>query len=170
MTDNGNGKSGKPEEGAKPGAPPQVKIVGQFIKDLSFENPNVSKLIKEPGDAPNLQLSINVSATATGPELYETTIDFNALATNQHGTLYELELAYAGLFQVQNIPQQALEPFLLINCPSILFPFLRRIVADITREGGFPALALDPVDFAQLYMRRQQEIAAKSSAPSAANN
>jgi preprotein translocase subunit SecB len=163
MTDNGNGKSGKQEDAQAGGAPVQIKILGQYIKDLSFENPNVSKLLKEPGDAPNLQLTINVNATAAGTDLYESAIDFNARASNQHGTLYELELVYAGLFQVQNIPQQALEPFLLINCPSILFPFLRRIVADISREGGFPALSLDPFDFATLYMRRQQELAAKAA-------
>jgi preprotein translocase subunit SecB len=90
-------------------------------------------------------------------------IDFNAHATNQHGTVYELELVYAGLFKIENIPQAALEPFLLVNCPSILFPFVRRIVADLSREGGFPPLLLDPFDFAQLYMRRQKELAAQAA-------
>ena len=142
----------------------QVKVVGQYIKDLSFENPNIGKLLKEPGDNPNLQLAINVTAHAVESDLYESAIDFNAQATNKHGTLYELELVYAGLFKVQNMPPQSLEPFLLINCPTILFPFLRRLVADISREGGFPPLLLDPFDFAQLYMRRQQELAAKKPA------
>ena len=83
--------------------------------------------------------------------------------------IYELEIVYAGVFQIQNIPEQALEPFLLVNCPSILFPFLRRIVADISREGGFPPLLLDPFDFGALYMRRQQEIAAKTAVPDVKN-
>jgi len=169
MANDGNGKNAQP--GAEPGgdkesAPPVlVKVVGQYIKDLSFENPNIGKLLKEPGDNPNLQLGINVAAQGVGTDLYESTIDFNAQATNQHGTVYELEVVYAGLFKIQNIPEQALEPFLLVNCPSILFPFLRRLVADISREGGFPPLLLDPFDFGALYVRRQQELAAKKSPP-----
>lgn len=168
MTNAGKKKNGPPADGEteKQSTPPvQVKITGQYIKDLSFENPNIGKLLKEPGDSPNLTLAINVNAQSVGPDLYESSIDFNARATNQHGTVYELEVVYAGLFKVQNIPKPTLEPFLLVNCPSILFPFLRRIVADITREGGFPPLLLDPFDFASLYMRRQQELAAKKSAP-----
>jgi preprotein translocase subunit SecB len=165
MASNGNGSNGKPAEKAATAPPPvQVKVAGQYIKDLSFENPNIGKLLKEPGDSPNLQLAINVNAQGVGPDLYETSIDFNAQATNEHGTVYELELVYAGLFKIQNIPQQALEPFLLVNCPSILFPFLRRIVADISREGGFPPLLLDPFDFAALYMRRKEELAGKKPA------
>jgi preprotein translocase subunit SecB len=165
MANDGNGKNAQPGK-VKDSAPPVVvKVVGQYIKDLSFENPNIGKLLKEPGDNPNLQLGINVAAQGVGADLYESTIDFNAQATNQHGTVYELEVVYAGLFKIQNIPEQALEPFLLVNCPSILFPFLRRLVADISREGGFPPLLLDPFDFAQLYVRRQQELAAKKSAP-----
>ena len=139
----------------------QVKVVAQYIKDLSFENPNIEKLLKEPGDQPNLQLSINVGAKNVGPQLYESAIDFNAQATNKHGEIYQLELVYAGLFRIENIPEQALEPFLLVNCPSILFPFVRRIAADLTREGGFPPLLLDPFDFASLFLRRQQELRAR---------
>jgi len=165
MTQAGKGTNGHPE-GAKDATPPvQVKVMGQYIKDLSFENPNIDKLIKEPGDNPNLQLAINVTAHAVDSDVYESAIDFNAQATNKLGIVYEIEVIYAGLFKVQNIPQPALEPFLLINCPTILFPFLRRIVADISREGGFPPLLLDPFDFGQLYMRRQQELAANKPAP-----
>jgi preprotein translocase subunit SecB len=165
-TTNGNGNgSGNPEVAAQTTPPPvQVKIAAQYIKDLSFENPNIEKLIKEPGDQPNLQLAINVSAKSVGPSLYESSIDFNAQATNKHGEIYQLELVYAGLFNIQNIPEQALEPFLLVNCSSILFPFVRRLVADLTREGGFPPLLLDPFDFAALYMRRQQELRAQAEA------
>jgi preprotein translocase subunit SecB len=165
MAETGNGNNGKPE-GEKQATPPvQVKVMGQYIKDMSFENPNIEKLLKEPSDNPNLQLAINVTAQAVDTDVYESAIDFNAQATNKLGTVYELEVIYAGLFKVQNIPPQALEPFLLINCPTILFPFLRRLVADISREGGFPPLLLDPFDFAQLYMRRQQELAANANKP-----
>jgi preprotein translocase subunit SecB len=170
MTQAGKGTNGQPEAEKQAAPPVQVKVVGQYIKDLSFENPNISKLLKEPGDAPNLQLGINVNAQAMGPDLFESSIDFHAEASNQHGTLYELEIVYAGLFKVQNIPPAALQPFLLVNCPSILFPFLRRIVADVSREGGFPPLLLDPFDFAALYMRRQQELAAQKDVSPEAKN
>jgi preprotein translocase subunit SecB len=165
MTEAGKGSNGNPEAEKEAAPPVQVKVMGQYIKDLSFENPNIDKLLKEPGDNPSLKLSINVAAQAVDTDLYESAIDFSAQATNKMGTVYEIELVYAGLFKVQNIPQQALEPFLLINCPTILFPFLRRVVADISREGGFPPLLLDPFDFGALYMRRQQELAAKKPAP-----
>jgi preprotein translocase subunit SecB len=164
-TNNGNG-NGKPDEAAAQATPPpaQLKVVAQYIKDLSFENPNIEKIIKDPGDQPNLQLAINVGAKAVGPSLYESSIDFNATATNKLGEIYQLELIYGGLFRIENIPEQALEPVLLINCPSILFPFVRRLAADLTREGGFPPLLLDPFDFASLYMRRQQELQAQAAA------
>jgi len=161
-TGNGNGKPGDSAQTAPP--PVQVKILAQYIKDLSFENPNIDKIIKDPGDQPNLQLAINVAAKSMGPSLYESAIDFNAQATNKLGEIYQLELVYAGLFRLENIPDQHLEAFLLVNCPSILFPFVRRLAADLTREGGFPPLLLDPFDFAALYLRRQQELRAKAEA------
>jgi preprotein translocase subunit SecB len=168
MADQKKGKNGSSDAKAAAGAqapqggePGQVmiQIVGQYIKDLSFENPNVDKLIDGPGEAPNLQVAVNVAGRRVADGLFESAIDFKAQAVNKIGTIYDMELVYAGLFKIQNIPEESLEAFLLINCPSILFPFLRRLVADITREGGFPPLLLDPIDFAGLYMRRQQEMA-----------
>ena len=135
----------------------QARVVGQYIKDLSFENPNVGKLLDSPGDSPNLKLEVNVNANRAGADLYESAIEFKAHASNKLGVIYDLELVYAGLFKIENVPQQALEPFLLINCPALLFPFLRRLAADLTREGGFPPLLLDPIDFGGLYMRRKQQ-------------
>jgi len=162
MASEGKETNGTSAETAKKDAQPfQVQVVGQYIKDLSFENPNIAKLLKEPGDNPNIKITVNVSSNKAGNDLFESSIDFNAQASNKHGIIYELELIYAGLFTLKNLPEQTLQPFLLINCPSILFPFLRRIVADITREGGFPPLLLDPIDFAALFMRRQKELAAK---------
>lgn len=159
-----NNGNGNPDEAAQNAPPPvQVKIVAQYIKDLSFENPNIERIIKDPGDQPNLQLSINVGAKSMGPSLFESSIDFNAQAANKQGEIYQLEIVYAGLFKIDNIPEQALEPFLLVNCPTILFPFLRRLAADLTREGGFPPLMLDPFDFGALYMRRQQELRAQAN-------
>jgi preprotein translocase subunit SecB len=141
------------------GPPVQVRIVGQYIKDLSFENPNIRKLIDGNSEKPTLRVEVNVNATKMTDRIYESAIEFKAEATSQAGVIYDMELAYAGLFEIQSIPEQALQPFLLINCPSLLFPFLRRLVADLTREGGFPPLLLDPIDFAGLFMQRQQQAA-----------
>lgn len=160
MTDETKNAPKGPADGDQPAQKTiEVHVVGQFIKDLSFENPNIGKLLASPGTTPNVKLEINVAAKRVQPDLFESAIDFKAVASNTDGTIYDLELVYAGLFQIKNIPDQALEPFVLINCPTLIFPFLRRIVADITREGGFPPLLLDPIDFAQLFMRRKQELA-----------
>ena len=144
--------------GASPQTTPiQAKIVSQYIKDLSFENPNVRKLISGAGDQPTMKVEVNVGAQRLDKDLYETSIDLKANATNNIGTIYVLETVYAGLLKIDSIPEEALEPFLLISGPTMIFPFLRRLVADVTREGGFPPLLLDPIDFATLYMRRQQQ-------------
>jgi preprotein translocase subunit SecB len=154
MADKTNG-TGNPATPAQ--TPVQVKILSQFLKDLSFENPNIRKLMASPGDAPNLKVEVNVNAERIDNDVYESAIELKAVAANNVGTIYVLETTYAGLFKVENMPEQALEPFLLISAPTQIFPFLRRLVADVTREGGYPPLMLDPIDFAALYMRRQQE-------------
>lgn len=150
---NGAGEAAKPD----PATPIQAKIVSQYLKDFSFENPNVRKLLAGGGETPNLQVEVNVNAQRIEGELYESAIELKATAANNIGTIYVLEAVYAGLFKIDSIPEQALQPFLLISGPSMIFPFLRRLVADVTREGGFPPLLLDPIDFAGLFMRRQQE-------------
>lgn len=163
-SENGNNRPATQPPGG-PGVPLQVRVAGQYIKDLSFENPNIRKLMESPGDKPVLRVEVNVNAAKLADRMFESTIEFKAEATGKAGVIYDLELSYAGLFEIQSIPEQALEPFLLINCPSLLFPFLRRLVADLTREGGFPPLLLDPIDFAGLYMQRQQQGAAPGIKP-----
>ncbi len=170
MTDNQNG-SGTPAAGAAVGEKPaiQAQVVAQYIKDLSFENPNVEKLMSGPGENPNMKLEVNVNARRMDEKdgLFESAIDFKAHATNATGTIYQLELVYAGIFRIKNIPEDALEPFLLINCPALIFPYLRRLASDLTREGGFPPLLLDPIDFAGLYVRRKQQEEGGAEAPAA---
>lgn len=163
MADKKGGKNGPGAAAKEPEAQQmQVQVVGQYIKDLSFENPNVDKLVGGIGEQPNLNVEVSVNAHPVNEDqgLYESRIEFKAVAVNKIGTIYDFELVYAGMFALKGVPKEAMEPFLLINCPSILFPFLRRIVADVTREGGFPPLLLDPIDFGSLFMRRQQEMAA----------
>ncbi len=160
---NGKAKAEKAEAAGTAQPPIQVKILNQYIKDLSFENPNIRKLMAGPGDQPKLNVEVNVNAERIDGDIYESSIEFKATAANNIGTIYVLETVYAGLFKIESIPDQALEPFLLISGPTTIFPFLRRLVADVTREGGYPPLMLDPIDFAGLYMRRQQE--SKGGAP-----
>jgi preprotein translocase subunit SecB len=136
---------------------PNIRVIGQYIKDLSFESPHVGKLMEGPVEGPQLQIEVNVNAKQVGPAVFESAIQFTANATSKTAPLYKLELDYGGMFKVENLPRQAMEPFLLINAPALLFPFARRLIADLTREGGFPPLMLDPIDFAALYMQRRQE-------------
>ncbi len=159
MADSTNGSNGSGGSAQGEAPPVQAQVAAQYIKDLSFENPNVERLLSGPGEEPNMKIEVNVNAKRVGDDLFESAIDFSAHATNQTGTIYEMEIVYAGLFRIKNIPEEALEPFLLINCPMLIFPFLRRVVADISREGGFPPLLLDPIDFAGLFVRRQKEAA-----------
>jgi preprotein translocase subunit SecB len=160
-TNTGNGGGSQPSAGEA--RQTQVRVLGQYIKDLSFENPNISKMLENPGEPPNLRVEVNVNAGKIKNDIYESAILLKAEATSTKlGTIYDLELAYAGMFQIENMPEQAMEQFLLINCPSLLFPFARRLAADLTREGGFPPLLLDPIDFVGLYVKRQQEQQAHS--------
>jgi preprotein translocase subunit SecB len=162
-----NGGESKAESAAGKGeASFQAKVVAQYIKDLSFENPSIEKLLDGNTESPNIKLEVSVNARRMGkPDLFESAIELRAEAVNKAGTIYIFECVYAGLFHVQSIPEQALEPFLLIQCPSLIFPYLRRLASDITREGGFPPLLIDPLDFAALYMQRQQSAADAASRP-----
>lgn len=151
-------KNGAPNgNGAEQSAPPSIEVVGQYLKDVSFESPKAPKSLKAPGENPNLQVDIHVHVNKLDENVYESAIQIKAHATNDDGTIYMLEAVYAGAFAIQNIPADALEPILLINCPTILYPFLRRIISDLTQEGGFPPLLLDPIDFANLYQQRKAE-------------
>ena len=142
--------------------PAQFRVIGQYIKDLSFENPNAPRSLIGTTDKPNVKLDVGVAAKKLGDNSYESTLSFEAKATNSAGVLYNLEVEYAGLFQIENLPNEALEPVLMINCPALLFPFLRRMIADITRDGGYPPLWVDPIDFPALYVQNKKAQAANS--------
>ncbi len=133
---------------------PQVNVLGQYIKDLSFESPDTQRFFQGPGKNPNLQLNFNVQVQKLQEEAYEVALSLEGEAKSDEGVLYNIELVYAGAFVLKNLPQEAIHPLLFIECPALLFPFARRIVADLSREGGFPPLLLDPIDFGGLYRRR----------------
>jgi preprotein translocase subunit SecB len=147
-----------PPAGPAPnGTDAQVRILGQFIRDFSFENPSANRIPLEQGEQPALRVEVNVNAQPAGTNLYESVIELKAHCSAKAGVLYDLEILYASVLQITNVPQEALEPFLMINVPSLAFPFVRRLVADITREGGFPPLLLDPIDFSAIYAQRRQQ-------------
>jgi preprotein translocase subunit SecB len=137
----------------------QIRVLTQFIKDLSFENPSIGRAVVAQGENPNLQVDVAVNAQklANTPSVYESAIKLKALCSAKAGTVYDLEVEYGALFDLPNMPEQGLEPFLVVNAPALIFPFLRRLVADITREGGFPPLMLEPIDFASLYLQRREQ-------------
>lgn len=144
----------------------QFNVLAQFIKDLSFESPNTPQSLRGPGENPNLQVNVNVAADKIEDEVYEVVINFEADAHNAAGAIYKLEIAYGGLFRLHNMPDQVKHPLLFVDCPALLFPFLRRIVADLTRDGGFPPLTLDPINFAQLYRQSLEQTKAEKGGKS----
>ena len=140
----------------------QFSVLGQYIKDLSFESPRAPQTLQNPGENPNLNVNVNVSVRKLGEEVFESQINFEAQAKNDAGVIYNMELAYAGAFRLQGIPEEALQPVLFVNCPTLLYPFVRQITASITRDGGFPPLLIDPIDFGLLYQKNLQKSADKT--------
>jgi len=166
-----NGAAPNPE--AQPQAAPKMSILGQFIRDLSFENIVAQKGVQGQVE-PDVQVRVNLDAKKRPAEnQYEIVLKFNIESRNKadKSPLFLLEIDYGGIFQVENVPEAQLHPFLLIECPRMLFPFVRRIVSDVSRDGGFPPLNLENVDFMALYRqeiaRRAQEQAAQTPAPQA---
>jgi preprotein translocase subunit SecB len=135
----------------------QVSIITQYTKDISFESPNSPQSLQPSEAKPNINVSVDVSASKKSDDVYEVELKIGAKADRSDENLFLAEVSYAGLFQLIGIPENELQPALLIFCPSLLFPYVRRIVSDLTRDGGYPALMLDPIDFAQLYQQRAQQ-------------
>jgi len=155
-----NGNGSPPE-----GAPPQLNVLAQYTKDLSFENPNAPGSLAPQPQPPQINIQINVGANKVGDNDFEVTISIEGKAENAGKVMFRFELAYGGVFRLLNIPQEQLSPMLLIECPRLLFPFAREIIATSVRDGGFPPLMLDPVDFVGLY---RQNVARQASAAQAA--
>jgi preprotein translocase subunit SecB len=157
------------DEAAQPVAP-QMRVLGQYIRDMSFEN----IMAQSGGGAdvqPDVQVQVNLDAKKRSADnQYESSIKLNVTSKAKGGdtTLFVLEIDYVGIFHIENVPDDQIHPFLLIECPRMIFPFLRRIVSDVTRDGGFPPLNLENIDFVSLYRneiaRRQAEDAPRADA------
>jgi len=146
---NGNGNT--PEAAA-----PQLKVLPQYTKDLSFENPNAPASLQSQGQQPEINIQINVTANNLAEHEYEVVLSVEGKAQTAGKVMFSFELAYAGVFRIVNVPQENLHPLVMIECPRLLFPFAREIIATAVRDGGFPPLMLDPVDFVGLYRQNME--------------
>jgi preprotein translocase subunit SecB len=138
----------------EPGQQPSLRILGQYLKDFSFENPNAPQSLAPQQNQPDINISVNVNARNIGPNDFEVELHLDAKATGEGKMIFAAELLYAGIFKLENYPANILQAAVLIECPRFLFPFARQVLADATRNGGFPPLMLDPIDFVAMYQRR----------------
>ena len=155
---NGAEKNGGGEQ-----AGPMLSVLAQYIKDLSFENPNSPNSLRPRENAPDIQINVNVGANPLSETDFEVELKLDAKAQEGDEVMFNAELVYAGIFRIQGIPQESIGAAILIECPRLLFPFARQILSDATRNGGFPPLMIDPIDFAALYQARMEEEAAKTT-------
>lgn len=170
MAENDNKSDGAAPEAAAGNTAPAAAVLAQYVKDLSFENPNAAQTLQKlaqatPESRPTMNVTVNVGARRLGEEAFEVDLKITASAMIGEDTAYAVELVYSGIFGARNLPDNILEPFLLVQAPNILFPFARRIVADAVRDGGFAPLMLDPIDFATLYQQQRGQQAQRGTAP-----
>jgi preprotein translocase subunit SecB len=133
---------------------PQLNVVAQYIKDFSFENPNAPQSLATGQEPPQIGIQINVNANPLSDTDIEVVLKLDGKAENAGNLMFRFELEFAGVFRIRNVPQESLNAIVLIECPRLLFPFAREIIATAVRNGGFPPLLLDPVDFVSLYRQK----------------
>lgn len=150
-------ETGAPQMGGNGDAStiPQAGMLAQYVKDLSFENPNAPQSLQRATQTrPGINLNVNVAVEQLSDDNFEVLLRLEATAKHDEDVAFIVDLSYAGLFAIRNVPRDAMQPFLLVEAPHLLFPFARRVLADAVRDGGFSPLMLEPIDFAALY--RQQ--------------
>ena len=150
-------------------ATPSLSILAQYIKDLSFENPGAPRSLQARENAPDININVNVNANPLSDSDFDVVLTLNAEAKDGDRVLFHTELVYGGVFRVTGFPQEHMLPLLFIECPRLLFPFARQIIADITRNGGFPPLMIDPIDFAQMFTQRMAEEQARAQVSAVPN-
>jgi preprotein translocase subunit SecB len=151
-----------------PASPQQLIINAQYIKDLSFENPRAPQSLIQPSAQPEVEINVDVKARNLSPELYEVVLTINATARAQGETVFLVELAYGSVVTVKNATAEVLPGLILVETPRIVFPFARAVIANATRDGGFPPLMINPIDFAELLRRQQSDAQDLGSADVAA--
>jgi preprotein translocase subunit SecB len=138
---------------------PQLNVVAQYIKDFSFENPNAPQSLSPKPEPPQINIQINVNAKPLSDSDIEVLLNLQGKAETAGSLLFNFELQFGGVFRIRNVPKESLNAVVLIECPRLLFPFAREIIATAVRNGGFPPLLLDPVDFVGLYRQKMEQMA-----------
>lgn len=141
---------------------PQVGVISQYVKDMSFENPN-APAVYQWQTQPKIEVQFNIGSQKVGDDVHEVVLRIEVTAQSDDRTAFQVELVYAGLFALRNIPEEQLQSFLLAEAPRLLFPFARQVIDSAVQDGGFPPLRLDPIDFGALYMQRAAQLQAESS-------
>ena len=148
--------AGAPET-AEPTEGAGIRILAQFIRDLSFENPRAPESLRGGAAQPQIDLGVEMNARSREDGFFEVDLKLSAKASREDGPIFVVELLYGGVFQIAGVGPDDMEPVLLIECPRYLFPFARKIIADVTSDGGYPPFMLDPIDFAGVYAARKQQ-------------
>ena len=176
MADDNTAATGNSAAEAAPG--PSFAMISQYIRDLSFENPGAPQSNLAGGPNPTFNVSINVSVKKQDEGLYAVELTLNAKALRDQAVLFNVELIYGSVFRLRNVTDQQLAPLLMVECPRLVFPFARQVLANTVQQGGFPPLMMDPVDFQALYIQnlrnlqaqQQQQRAGNGEAPAGAPN
>jgi len=135
-----------------------LRILAQFIRDLSFENPRAPESLRSATTQPQIDLGVEMNARARPDGLFEVDLKLTASALAGADPVFQIELLYGGLFQITGVPEAEMETVLMVECPRYLFPYARRVISDLTAEGGFPPFMLDPIDFGAVYLARRQQM------------
>ena len=139
---------------------PSMSLIGQYIRDLSFESPGAPGSIMLGAGNPTFSVNINVGVKKQADEIYAVEITLNAKADRDAAVLFAVELVYGGVFRIRNVPEARLPELLMIECPRLIFPFARQVLASVTQQGGFPPLMMEPVDFSQVYLQNLKALEA----------
>jgi preprotein translocase subunit SecB len=155
MAENGNNEGPAASAGQQ-----SFGVITQYVKDLSFENPGAPQSVRDRAAAPNINIGVSVQSKALEDGELEVELKIEANARDGETVIFAIELSYGGLFRLINIPPENVTPIAMIECPRLLFPFARQIISDASRNGGFPPLLIDPIDFVQLYRQRAAQMSA----------
>lgn len=155
-----NGNDGRPAAAGQQ----SLGVIAQYVKDLSFESPGAPQSVRARSGAPAINIGVNVQSRPIQEGELEVELKIEAHAREGETVLFAIELVYGGLFRLTNIPAENVTPIAMIECPRLLFPFARQIIADASRNGGFPPLLIDPIDFVQLYRQRLAQASAQRDA------
>jgi preprotein translocase subunit SecB len=158
MTTNGATTNGGQPQNPPAGVAQQFGVLAQYTKDFSFENPNAPASMGPQNSQPQISVQINVTPKQLSNTDFEVELKIDVKASGSAGVLFNCELAYAGVFRLQNVAQEHVGPIVMIECPRLLFPFAREIVAMAVTNGGFPPLMVDPIDFVSLYQQKMVEM------------